>query len=278
MEVVRLGEGVDRTGRLSEAALTRTFAACDLYAPLIAQADVAGIRFVATSATRDASNRDEFFDGVEHRLGVVPEVISGDTEAELSFIGATRSLGSALGDQPILVVDIGGGSTECVLGSVGGGVSSASSVDVGCVRMTERWLRDDPPTAEQVAGATLDIDKALAQAAQQVDFTAATKLVGLAGSVTTIAAIALDLNEYDADATHGSIISRGRVDEITAELMKATREQRAAIAVMHPGRVDVIAGGALVLDRLLHAMPHISEVVVSEHDILDGICWSLALG
>lgn len=274
MEIVRLGEGVDRTGAFSDGALERTFAACDAYAQQIAEVGAEAIRFVATSASRDAANRHAFFDGVRERLGVEPEVISGDTEARLSFIGSTRSLGSRITAEPVLVVDIGGGSTEFVLGTVAGDVMAARSVDVGCVRMTERRLHSDPPTRAEIAAATADIDAAIALAGEMVDLSAAQTLVGLAGSVTTLSAIAMGLGAYDADATHGSWLSRADVDALTAQLLGQTHDQRAAIPVMHPGRVDVIGGGALVLDRIL-AATGLPAVLVSEHDILDGIAWSL---
>lgn len=274
MQIVRLGEGVDRTGVLSEGALERTFAACDQYARAIAEAGAQRTRFVATSATRDAANRQVFFDGVRQRLGVEPQVISGDTEARLSFIGSTRALGDRITAEPVLVVDIGGGSTEFVLGRVSGEVLAAHSVDVGCVRMTERRLRSDPPTSDEIDAATADIDAAIARAGEEVALAAAQTLVGLAGSVTTLSAIAMDLDRYDADATHGSWLSRADVGTLTGQLLRQTHEQRAAIPVMHPGRVDVIGGGALVLDRIL-AATGLPAVLVSEHDILDGIAWSL---
>lgn len=281
MEIVRLGEGVDKTGRLSQGALERTFAACDSYAIKIREHGAEAIRFVATSATRDASNRDEFFAGVKARLGIEPEVISGDTEARLSFLGATRSLVSIpllaprLTEQASLVLDIGGGSTEFVLGNARDGVTAAISMNIGCVRLTERRLHSDPPTASEIADTIADIDAAIAEASETVDLQAAYTLIGLAGSVTTLAAIALDLEEYDALATHSSMIMDSEVDELTEQLLGMTRSQRAAIPVMHPGRVDVIGAGALILDRVVAACG-VSEVLVSEHDILDGIAWSLA--
>jgi len=275
MTVVRLGEGVDRTGSFSAAALERTFAACDDYASAIADADVDTVRFVATSASRDVSNRDEFVAGVKARLGIVPDVITGDEEASLSFIGAVRSLGDQVGDQEALVVDIGGGSTEFVRGSIARGVIAAKSVDIGCVRMTERRLVSNPPTNDQVGAAIEDIDAAIQMADEVVDLSAADILIGLAGSVTTLAALALELPEYDAAATHGSELSAADVFAITNALLAMPNEERAELAVMHPGRVDVIGGGALVLDRIL-ACTEFASVLVSEHDILDGIAWSLA--
>jgi exopolyphosphatase / guanosine-5'-triphosphate,3'-diphosphate pyrophosphatase len=281
MRIVRLGEGVDRTGRLSDAALKRTMGALRDYADLIGRLSPAAVRMVATSATRDAENAQEFVDQVKEVLGVAPEVVTGDEEAFLSFCGATRELagtGLALaGDcpPPYLVVDIGGGSTEFVLGGPGR-VSGERSVDIGCVRMTERYLHSDPPSAAEVAAATADIDAALADVADSVPVRQARTLIGLAGSVTTVAAIALGLHVYDAARTHHSRIPAAQVHKVTTGLLGQTRAQRATIPVMHPGRVDVIGAGALVLDRVT-ARFGFSEVLVSEHDILDGIAWSLVL-
>jgi exopolyphosphatase/guanosine-5'-triphosphate,3'-diphosphate pyrophosphatase len=274
MEIVRLGEGVDRTGRLSEAALGRTFGVLDSYAEQIRTGDVSRIRMVATSATRDAANRDVFVDGVRERLGVPPEVITGDQEAGLSFDGATRELrGSGLAS-PYLVVDIGGGSTEFVLGD-DEGPRQARSVDIGCVRLTERHLRDDPPTAEQIAAATADIEAAIDVAGEAVAIEAARTLVGLAGSVTTVVALALGLSRYEPDRIHHRSVSIEQVTEVTQRLLAATRAERAAMPVMHPGRVDVIGGGALVLETIMRRCGF-DAVMASEHDILDGIAFSIA--
>ncbi|MFB4311098.1 exopolyphosphatase [Actinomadura sp. GTD37] len=278
MEIVRLGEGVDETGRLSPAALARTFTAMRGYAELI-ERHGAGTghgpiktRVVATSATRDAANRSDFVSGVLDIFGVVPEVISGDEEAELSFLGATRELAELRPARPYLVVDIGGGSTEFVLGSSTAGASR--SIDIGCVRMTERHLKDDPPSPQQISGAAADIDTALDAVRERVPVDEARTLVGLAGSVTTVAGIALDLPEYDASRIHLSRITATQVHEVTRRLLHATRAERAEIGVMHPGRVDVIGAGALILDRIMREYGF-GAVVVSEHDILDGIAWSL---
>jgi exopolyphosphatase/guanosine-5'-triphosphate,3'-diphosphate pyrophosphatase len=273
MEIVRLGEGVDRTGRLSPAALARTFAACDAYAEVIRVAGAERLRFVATSASRDVENRDDFAAGVHQRLGVEPEVVTGDEEARLSFAGATRELLGGQAETPFLVVDIGGGSTELVLG--GRDVTAARSVDVGCVRMTERHLHDDPPTAEQVAAARSDVEAAVRDAGRSVPMGQARTLVGLAGSVTTVAAMALDLPAYDRDRIHHARISSTDVHEVARTLLGMTRAQRAALPFMHPGRVDVIGAGALVLAVVLENVP-VDEVLVSEHDILDGIAFSIA--
>ncbi|MEV0123472.1 Ppx/GppA phosphatase family protein [Streptomyces sp. NPDC050703] len=279
MTVVRLGQGVDRTGRLAPEALERTFAACREYAAVIEEHGAERLRFVATSASRDAENRDDFVRGVRDILGVDPEVISGDQEAEFSFTGATKELtGRADLATPYLVVDIGGGSTEFVVGT--DSVRAARSVDIGCVRMTERHLvRDgavaDPPSPELFDAVRADIEAALDLAGRTVPLTEARTLVGLAGSVTTVAAIALGLDEYDSEAIHHARLSHEQVRAITHRLMTATHAERAAIPAMHPGRVDVIASGALVLLSIMERIGA-EEVVVSEHDILDGIGWSIA--
>jgi exopolyphosphatase / guanosine-5'-triphosphate,3'-diphosphate pyrophosphatase len=276
MEIVRLGRDVDRTGRFADDALARTFAALDDYAAVIASTQAGRVRMVATSATRDAANRDVFVAGVKARLGMTPDVVSGDEEAALSFDGATADLPHDAWPSPYLVCDIGGGSTEFVLGD-DSGVRGARSVDIGCVRMTERHLHDDPPTAEQVRAAAADIDDAIASADDAVGFAAARTLIGLAGSVTTVVAIALGLTRYDPARIHHARISAVDVHAVTGRLLAGTREERAALSVMHPGRVDVIGAGALVLDRIL-ARTGLGSVVASEHDILDGIARSVAFG
>lgn len=279
MEIVRLGQGVDRTGRLAPEALERTFAACRQYAAVIEEHGAEKVRFVATSASRDAENRDDFVRGVLDILGVEPEVISGDQEAEFSFAGATKELaGRDDLAKPYLVVDIGGGSTEFVVGD--DRVRAARSVDIGCVRMTERHLsRDgaviDPPTRDAADAIRADVAAALDLAGRSVPLTGAGTLVGLAGTVTTVAAIALGLEEYDSSAIHHSRVSLERVREITGRLLSSTHAERAAIGAMHPGRVDVIASGALILLAVMERTGA-REVVVSEHDILDGIGWSIA--
>lgn len=279
MIIVRLGQGVDRTGRLAPEALERTFAACREYAAVIKELGAERVRFVATSASRDAENRDEFVRGVFDILGVEPEVISGDREAEFSFTGATKELmGRADLARPYLVVDIGGGSTEFVVGD--DRVRGARSVDIGCVRLTERHLvRDgvvvDPPEPEQIAAIRADIEAALDLAERDVLLREAHTLVGLAGSVTTLSAISQDLPAYDSVAIHHSRISHDRVREITEWLLRSKHAEREAVPSMHPGRVDVIAAGALVLLAIMERIGA-PEVVVSEHDILDGIAWSVA--
>ena len=278
MTIVRLGQGVDRTGRLAPEALERTFAACREYAEVIERLGATHVRFVATSATRDARNRDDFTRGVEDILGIEPAVVTGAEEAQLSFTGATAELTGTDLPRPFLVVDIGGGSTECVVGDTI--VRAARSVDIGCVRLTERHLvRDgrviDPPTPQAVAAMRADIDAALDQAAADVPLAEARTLVGLAGSVTTIGAIALDLPDYDSAAVHHSRVDLATVRAVTTRLLSSTHAQRAAIPTLHPGRVDVIAAGALILQTLMERVGA-PEVVVSEHDILDGIAFSAA--
>jgi exopolyphosphatase / guanosine-5'-triphosphate,3'-diphosphate pyrophosphatase len=274
MEIVRLGEGVDRTGRLSDAALARTFGALEDYAAQIGSLEADRVRMVATSATRDAANRDVFIAGVVERLGVPPEVVTGSEEAALSFRGATGDLLGAHVPAPYLVCDIGGGSTEFVLGD-SSGVRASRSVDIGCVRLTERHLHDDPPTTRQIADARRDIEHAMDTVSGDVQLTEAASLIGLAGSVTTVTAIAMGLQEYDANRIHHARISATAVHEVTQRLLEMTRTQRAAIGVMHPGRVDVIGAGALVLDTIVQRLGF-HDVIASEHDILDGIALSAA--
>jgi exopolyphosphatase/guanosine-5'-triphosphate,3'-diphosphate pyrophosphatase len=270
MEIVRLGEGVDRTGRLEEAAIERTRLALLGYAAEIAELGIRRVRMVATSASRDASNADDFRAMVRSVLGVDPEVISGDEEAALSFLGAA---GGLPGDEQKLVVDIGGGSTEFITGVAD--VAAAISVDIGCVRMTERHLHSDPPTAEEIAAAERDIVAAVDRALAAVPGREATTLVGLAGSVTTVAALALDLDEYDAARIHHARISYADVARVTGDLLTMTVAERTALPVMHPGRADVIGAGALIL-RTVMARAEQDHVVASEHDILDGIAIGLS--
>jgi exopolyphosphatase / guanosine-5'-triphosphate,3'-diphosphate pyrophosphatase len=271
---VRLGQGVDKTRRFADDALDRTFETCRHYAQRIGEFGARRLRFVATSASRDATNREEFFAGVRSILGVDVEVISGDEEAALSFAGATREL-VAHEDvpAPYLVVDIGGGSTEFVLGTRD--VEAARSVDVGCVRLTERHLLSDPATPEQIEAARADVVRAIDLVEEIVPMAKARSLVGLAGSVTTLAALALQLPEYDPVRIHHSRLPAAQVHELTDRLLSMTRAERAALPVMHPGRVDVIGAGALVLDTIVRRLG-VPEVVVSEHDILDGIALSVA--
>ncbi|QRN78843.1 MAG: Ppx/GppA family phosphatase [Nocardiopsis sp. BM-2018] len=291
MEIVRLGQGVDESGAFAPQALERTFEALRGYAEAIEAHGIElgpdTVRMVATSATRDADNRQEFVDGVREILGVEPEVVTGLDEAELSFVGATAELeaqaadGESDGDftTPFLVVDIGGGSTEFVLGGVGEAedeelVRASLSVNIGCVRMTERHLRSDPPTREQVEAATADIDAALDEVEKVVPLREAGSVVCVAGTATTVAGIALDLPEYDSERIHHSRVSAEDLERITGELLASRHAERSEIGVMHPGRVDVIGAGALVLSRVL-ARTGADHFTASEHDILDGVAWSL---
>ena len=281
MEVVRLGQGVDRTGRIAPEALERTLDASRRYAAICDDLGVEVVRFVATSASRDAENRDDFVRGVKDALGVEPEVVEGTEEAALSFRGATGVLAGAH-PGPFLVVDLGGGSTEVVLGSEA--PTAAFSMDVGCVRMTERHLLGDPPTSEQVAAAVADVRAALDEAGSVVPFGHAVTLVGLAGSVTTVTAHALGLATYDPHAIDGAVLTVADTLAACDDLLSRTREQRAELGFMHSGRVDVIGAGALVWrevvtrvrDEVAAAGGTLDSVVTSEHDILDGIAWSAA--
>jgi exopolyphosphatase / guanosine-5'-triphosphate,3'-diphosphate pyrophosphatase len=276
MLIVRLGQGVDATGRFTDGALQRTFDACDTYAAVLRELGVHRLRFCATSAARDAANGDVFAAGVEERLGVRPEVITGDHEAALSYDGATRDLELLDVPSPYLVLDIGGGSTEFVLGDRHGHVRAAESVDIGSVRMTERHLPGDPPTVEETEAATADIDATLDRLRVSLEDTGT--LVGVAGTITTVAAMVLDLPEYDSERIHHTRIGVEDVVAVRRRLLAMTRAQRRALGFMHPGRADVIGAGALILDRVVQRIALGVEdpvVLVSEHDILDGIAWSL---
>ena len=270
MEIVRLGQGVDATGKFDPEAIERTLAATKKYAEIIASKGVEKIRFCATSATRDASNRDLFIDGVRDILGIEPEVIPGTEEAELSFIGATKALTHT--ESPYLVVDIGGGSTEFVLGDTE--VKYAKSVNIGCVRMSERHLNKAPQDPLAVQRAIQDIDDAIAEAAYIVPIKEAKTLIAVAGTATTVAAAALGLSEYDRHSIHLSRIPATKVFEVAQMFSLMSREEIAALGYMHPGRVDVIAAGSLVLARVMLATGA-TEFVASESDILDGMAWAL---
>ena len=281
MEVVRLGQGVDQTGMLAPEALARTFAATSRYAQICAAYGVERIRFVATSATRDASNRSDFVAGVKAAIGVEPEVVSGDEEALLSFQGAVSVLGDAH-EGPYLVVDLGGVSTEMVLGTTS--PVASYSMNVGCVRMTERHLKSDPPTEDEIQAAARDINAAIDEASKVVPIGRTATLVGLAGTITTVTAHALKLRSYDRDKINGAVLSLKDVQASCKDLMERTRAERAALTFMHPGRVDVIGAGSLVWSTLVarvqaavaQAGGALRTTVTSEHDILDGIALSLA--
>lgn len=279
MRVVRLGEGVDATGRLSDAALARTFAAAEEYAALIEEHGSPPVRFVATSASRDAENRQVFVDGIRARLGVEPEVISGNEEAGLSFSGAVSVLATAR-DETVLVIDVGGGSTEFVAGTMEG-LIAARSTDMGCVRYTERFLRDDPPTAVQVDAMEAEIGRLMDEAADEVPLERVTKIVGVAGSVTTVTAHALELPDYQPDRIHGAELPIGAVSSAASDLLHMPRADRAALPYMHPGRVDVIGAGALIWKAIIERVAsvtggRVATAITSEHDILDGIALSVA--
>jgi exopolyphosphatase/guanosine-5'-triphosphate,3'-diphosphate pyrophosphatase len=270
MEIVRLGQGVDENKSFHPDAINRTLAAVEKFKNQLAGKGVEKIRFCATSATRDAANRDLFIDGVRQILGVEVEVIPGEEEARLSFNGATKELLQT--DAPFLVVDIGGGSTEFVYGNKE--VEFAKSVDIGCVRMSERHLKSQPVEMSQVAQAIIDIDKAIAQAAAVVPISTAKTLVAVAGTATTIAAAALELETYDRYAIHLSRIPAEKVHKVSAAFQAMTKSEISKLGFMHPGRVDVITAGSLVLSRVM-AATGATEFVASESDILDGMAWSL---
>ncbi|MFC5993853.1 exopolyphosphatase [Pseudonocardia hispaniensis] len=280
MRIVRLGQDVDATGMLAPAALERTRAALVDYVGTLRAAGVERIRMVATSATRDASNREDFFAMVRDVLGAEAEVISGEEEATLSFVGAVGDLEPA--DGPFVVVDVGGGSTELVVGSLDDGaarVHSARSVDIGSVRLTERCLTGDPPSGDDIDKARAVATTILDEAFAAVPVEGVRTWVGVAGTITTLSAIAQQLPSYDPDAVHLSRLSRDELGEVAQRLLRTPRSERAKLGALHPGRVDVIGAGALIVDVLsdeLHARAGISELVISEHDILDGIARSIA--
>ncbi|GBL25182.1 bifunctional 3-dehydroquinate synthase/phosphatase [Candidatus Planktophila sp.] len=270
MEIVRLGQGVDQNKSFHPDAIARTLSAVEKFSAQISSKGVEKVRFCATSATRDATNRRIFTDGVKEILGIEVEVIPGEEEAELSFIGATKELSQNEG--PFLVVDIGGGSTEFVYG--GEKVSAAKSVNIGCVRMSERHLNTQPPSMAQIAQAIVDIDIAIAEAAKVVPISEATSLIAVAGTATTVAAAALNLENYDRYLIHLARIPAQSVHKVAGMFQSMSKEEISALGYMHPGRVDVITAGALVLSRIM-AATGASEFIASESDILDGIAWSL---
>ncbi|WP_280303652.1 Ppx/GppA phosphatase family protein [Nocardia abscessus] len=281
MRIVRLGQGVDATGSLAPEAIERTRAALADYAALMRDAGVGRVRMVATSATRDAANREDFFAMARAELGTVvagaeAEVITGDEEARLSFAGAIGELSEAAG--PFVVVDLGGGSTELVFGD-SAGVRAAFSADIGCVRITERCLAGNPPTAEQVVAARAFATERLTEAFTHVPVDGAHTWVGVAGTMTTLAAVALALPEYDSERVHLTRLTMDQIHDVCDRLIAMDHDQRAALGPMHPGRVDVIGGGAVITEVLAEELSRragISEMVVSEHDILDGIALSIA--
>ena len=271
MEIVRLGQGVDQTKAFHPDAIARTLAAVDLFAQEISKRGVQAIRFCATSATRDATNRALFIDGVKERLGIEPEVISGDEEAALSFIGATKEFSPT--EAPFLVVDIGGGSTEFVFGH--SEVEFAKSVNIGCVRMTERNIHSDPPAPQEIENARKDIQEAIDVAATIVPITKAKTLIAVAGTATSVAASALGLEQYDRHLIHLAHVSAEQTHHVAITFATMNAEQRSHVGFLHPGRADVFAAGSLVLSEIMKATGA-KEFVASEADILDGIAWSLA--
>lgn len=277
MKVVRLGEGVDATGQFSQAALDRTFTAAREYAHLLEEHGVTAVRFAATSASRDASNREVFISGIQQILGVTPEVITGVEEANLSFAGAVSSVGNT--EENTVVIDLGGGSTEFVMGN-DNGVQQAISLNIGCVRLTERHSVDTPLTKAQERLILADVDTALDEVAENLNLAEVQRIVGVAGTVTTVMAQTLGLTSYDSDAINGSERSIDEVMQGAQELASMTRNQRMATGFMHEGRVDVIGTGATIwsriVDRLRAESSHdITSVIASEHDILDGLALSL---
>jgi exopolyphosphatase/guanosine-5'-triphosphate,3'-diphosphate pyrophosphatase len=270
MEIVRLGQGVDENKAFHPDAINRTLSAVKSFKEIIDKNKVDKIRFCATSATRDAMNRNLFIDGVRDILNVQVEVIPGEEEAALSFTGATYQLDQGSG--PFLVVDIGGGSTEFVYGDKK--VISAKSVNIGCVRMSERHLTNQPPTMDQIASAIVDIDIAITQAAVSVPINSAKSLIAVAGTATTVAAAALDLSKYDRDLIHLSKISADKVHKVAQMFQSMNKSEISALPYMHEGRVDVITAGSLVLSRVMAATGAV-EFVASESDILDGMAFSL---
>jgi exopolyphosphatase / guanosine-5'-triphosphate,3'-diphosphate pyrophosphatase len=281
MRIVRLGQDVDRTGRLADAALDRVFAATDEYVALINEHRAEKVRFVATSAARDAANADVFTAGIESRLGVVPEVISGAAEAQISYDGATRSLPEVA--TPVAVVDIGGGSTEVIIGEPATGadprahgrVRGARSLDIGSVRVTERLMPSDPPTPSEVAAASRLVGEALdTLPAYGVHVGEAATVVGVAGTVTTVGALLVGLRSWDRDRVHHATFQTSQVHELVDRLLGMTVAERESLGVP-AGRSDVIGAGALILDRVL-ARSGSDRLLVSDADILDGIAWSIA--
>jgi exopolyphosphatase/guanosine-5'-triphosphate,3'-diphosphate pyrophosphatase len=270
MRIVRLGEGVDKTNAFSPRALERTFKAIDEYEAILLKHKVEKLRFVATSATRDAQNKAMFIKGVIDRLRIVPEVIAGTEEAALSFDGATRSLRQKH-KAPFLIIDLGGGSTELVIGDQE--PTGAYSMDVGCVRMTERHTPGGNPTKAQEEAIRTDVRNALKEAAKKVDWQKAQTIVGVAGTVTTVAAHILKLKTYDPEVLHGASISAQQISQTAQDFISLTPSQRAALPYMHEGRIEVITAGSIVLDEVMKAIGA-QTLIASERDILDGVAWS----
>jgi exopolyphosphatase / guanosine-5'-triphosphate,3'-diphosphate pyrophosphatase len=272
LEIVRLGQGVDASGEFHPDALQRTFAAVDEYAELIKNANVSveKVHFVATSASRDVKNRETFFAGIKERLGVLPDVISGETEARLSFIGALSRVTPQ--GEPVLVMDIGGGSTELITGGVSGVLHSAISLDIGSVRITERFLKQNPVADDDLERAAHYVDDLLADSG--VDFGTIGTWIGVAGTATTLAGIYLELEHYDRERVHGATIPLPAIEQLLYRLAGMSVQEIRALPSMHPGRADVITGGALI-ESCVAARLKVAELIVSESDILDGIALQL---
>ena len=286
LRVVRLGQGVDETHRFSDEALERTYAAVREFKDVLDEHAVDAIRFVATSATRDADNREEFENTVDSILGVRPEVISGTEEADLSFLAASSAI-SSLPDveAPYLVVDLGGGSCELVLGGDGDTlpatkVQAAFSMNIGSVRMTERHLHHDPPTEQEIDEAVHDIDRHITEAFRHVPAGRTHTIVGVSGTVTTMTALAMGLTEYNHVAVDGVRMDFETAFAVDDRFLNMTRAERATHKTIHPGRIDVVGGGALVWNRVLARVAeaalldhgqHIDSYVASEHGLLDGL-------
>ena len=285
LRVIRLGQDVDTTHRFADEALERAYAAAREFAEILGHHPVDGLRFVATSATRDAVNREAFEDGIEGILGVRPEVIDGTEEADLSFLGATSVVDRSALEPPYLVVDLGGGSTELVLGGDGRqapvtAVQAAYSMNVGSVRMTERHLHTDPPTEAEIAAAIKDVDEHIDEAFRTVPAGRARTIIGVSGTVTTMTALAMGLGEYDHRAVDGYRLPLQSAYEVDGRFLRMSRTERRTYKTIHPGRIDVVGGGAVVLDRVLAKVSAAAEAdhgegidsfVASEHCLLDGI-------
>ena len=273
MRITRLGEGVDATGRLSEGAIERTVAVLREYRGVIDRHGVQKVRMSATSAARDAANRDEFFDAAEAVIGVRPELLSGEEEGRLSFLGATADLDPAQG--PFLICDIGGGSTEFVWGTDSAEVSV--STDMGCVRMTEAWLHSDPPDPLELSQALsvigLHIDDVLREIPQAPE---AVTFVGLAGTVSTAASVELGLADYDRDQIHHFELSREAIEDVFRTLATESLAERIENPGLEAQRADVIVGGMCVLVSIMRRFGFAS-CLVSEADILDGLAMSISL-
>ncbi len=285
MRIVRLGQGVDEAKQFHPDALERTFAAAREYAEMIESAQVERLRFAATSATRDVTNREEFLSGIEQILGIRPEVISGEQEAQLSFTGAARAITG--GGSGALVVDLGGGSTEFIFGKVNAGgsanVQTAVSVDVGSVRITERHLCSDPPTPEEIESARQDVRGAIKAGLENVPFGEVGSLIGTAGTITTVTAHALGLASYEPEQINGASLTPQEIRAACEDLLARSQAQRGELGFLHPGRVDVIGAGALIWAEIVEIVASgvqqaggsLAAVTTSEHDILDGLALSL---